>query len=197
MKLLPPVIMLLFSAFPAEGGFWQETGTESTATFAGGCFWCMQPPFDKLDGVISTVVGYTGGTTPNPTYEEVSEGGTGYVEAIKIVYNPQKITYEKLLEVFWRNIDPTARNRQFCDVGTQYRSIIFYKDERQKHLAEKSKLELLKTRFKEIATEILPTQKFYAAEDYHQEFYKKDPIRYNFYHDNCGRDQILDELWKE
>ena len=165
------------------------------ATFAGGCFWCMEGPFDKLDGVKSTTSGYIGGDKKNPTYEEVSSGGTGHAEAVEIVYDPAKVSYEKLLEVFWRNIDPLVRDRQFCDVGTQYRSAIFFHDELQKRLAEASKAEVQK-RFKQpIVTEIVPAAKFYPAEEYHQDFYKKNPIRYKFYRTGCGRDRRLQELW--
>jgi peptide-methionine (S)-S-oxide reductase len=167
-----------------------------TATFAGGCFWCMQPEFDGLEGVISTTVGYTGGHTKNPTYEEVSAGGTGHAESIQIVYDPSKISYAKLLEIFWHNIDPTVKDAQFCDHGHQYRSAIFYHNEEQKKLAEQSKEELINSgRFKRVETEIVPASTFYPAEEYHQEYYKKNPIRYKFYRYTCGRDQRLRELW--
>lgn len=167
------------------------------ATFAGGCFWCMEPPYDKLDGVISTTSGYIGGDKPNPTYEEVSAGGTGHAEAIEVLYNPTKISYTTLLDVFWRNIDPTTRDRQFCDVGHQYRTAIFYHDEEQKRLAEESRAELEKTKpFPEpIVTEIVPAGVFTPAEEYHQDYYLKNPIRYRFYRYTCGRDQRLEELW--
>lgn len=168
-----------------------------TAIFAGGCFWCMEAPFDKLDGVASTTSGYTGGHEENPTYREVSAGGTGHVEAVRIVYDPGKVSYERLLEVFWRNIDPTDDTGQFCDHGPQYRSAIFYLDEGQKRLAEKSKRELEESgRITEpIATEIRAAGKFYPAEDYHQDYYRKNPVRYKFYRYNCGRDKRLRELW--
>src|SRR5881396_2628705 len=167
------------------------------ATFAGGCFWCMEPPFDKLEGVISTTSGYTGGHKKNPTYEEVSSGGTGHAESVRVAYNPAKIDYQKLLEVFWHNIDPTTPNRQFCDRGTQYRSAIFYHDEEQKRLALASKKAIEDSkRFKEpIVTQIEPAGVFYPAEEYHQDFYKKDPVRYKTYRIGCGRDQRLKELW--
>ncbi len=167
------------------------------ATFAGGCFWCMQPPFDKLDGVISTTAGYTGGHTKNPTYEEVSAGGTGHAESVQIIYDPAKISYEKLLDVFWHNIDPTVRNRQFCDMGNQYRTAIFYNNETQRRLAEASKISLEKTKpFKgPIVTEITRATDFYPAEEYHQEYHKKNPIRYKYYRYTCGRDRRLRELW--
>lgn len=167
------------------------------ATFAGGCFWCMEHPFDSLVGVASVRSGYTGGTKKNPTYEDVSAGGTGHAEAVQIVYDPAKIGYGKLLDVFWHNIDPTTPDRQFCDVGTQYRSAIFYHDEEQQRLAEESKRELEKSKpFQgSIATEITRATEFYPAEEYHQQYYKKNPIRYKFYRYNCGRDQRLKELW--
>jgi peptide-methionine (S)-S-oxide reductase len=174
-------------AAPAKG--------RARATFAGGCFWCMEPPFDKLDGVISTTSGYTGGQKRNPTYEEVSSGGTGHAEAVEIVYDPSKVSYEKLLDVFWKNIDPLAKDRQFCDAGTQYRSAIFYHDETQKRLAEASKAEVQK-RFKQpFATQIVAASQFYPAEEYHQDYYKKNPVRYKFYRTGCGRDRRLEEVW--
>jgi peptide-methionine (S)-S-oxide reductase len=167
------------------------------ATFAGGCFWCMEPPYDKLDGVVSTTSGYIGGHTENPTYEAVSAGGTGHAEAVEITYDPARIGYAKLLDVFWRNIDPTVRNRQFCDVGDQYRSAIFYHDAEQRRLAEQSKAALEKSRPfpKPIVTEIVPAGVFTPAEAYHQDYYLKNPVRYKFYRYRCGRDQRLEELW--
>jgi peptide-methionine (S)-S-oxide reductase len=167
------------------------------ATFAGGCFWCMEPPFDKLDGVVSTTSGYTGGRTPNPTYQQVSAGGTGHAEAVEVLYDPKKVSYEKLLEVFWRNVDPTAGDHQFCDYGNQYRSEIFFHNDEQKRLAEASMaaLEASKTFKDPIVTRIAPAATFYPAEEYHQDFYKKNPIRYKFYRYNCGRDKRLRELW--
>jgi peptide-methionine (S)-S-oxide reductase len=167
------------------------------ATFAGGCFWCMEPPYDKLDGVISTTSGYTGGQKKNPTYEEVSSGRTGHAEAVEVVYDPKKINYEKLLDVFWHNIDPTVKDQQFCDVGSQYRTGIFYHDEEQKRLAEASKAAIEKSKpFKgAIVTEITRAMEFYPAEDYHQDYYLKNPVRYKFYRSGCGRDNRLKQLW--
>lgn len=167
------------------------------ATFAGGCFWCMEPPFDKLEGVISTTAGYTGGHEKDPTYQEVSAGGTGHAEAVQVVYDPEKISYSKLLEVFWHNIDPITPNRQFCDVGSQYRTAIFYHNEEQQRLAEQSKEELEESDriTQPIVTEIVPAEEFYVAEDYHQDYYQKNPLRYRFYRYSCGRDQRLEELW--
>ena len=173
------------------------TGATAKATFAGGCFWCMEQPFDLLPGVISTTSGYIGGTKKNPTYQEVSSGRTGHTEAVEVIYDPKKISYEKLLEVFWFNIDPTVRDKQFCDVGSQYRSGIFYHDEAQKKAAEASKAALQKSKpFKgDIVTEITAATEFTAAEDYHQDFYVKSPTRYKFYRSGCGRDARLKELW--
>jgi peptide-methionine (S)-S-oxide reductase len=157
----------------------------------------MEPPFDKLPGVISTTSGYTGGHKQQPTYHEVSAGGTGHAEAVQVVYDPQKVSYEKLLEVFWHNIDPTQKDGQFCDHGNQYRTAIFYHDETQKQLAEASKTQLQSTKpFQgEIVTEIVPAGEFYPAEDYHQDYYLKNPLRYKFYRTTCGRDQRLQTLW--
>jgi peptide-methionine (S)-S-oxide reductase len=172
-----------------------EPAKTAIATFAGGCFWCVEADFDKVAGVISTTSGYTGGRTANPSYEEVSRGGTGHAEAVEIVYDPVKVSYEKLLDVFWHNIDPLAKDRQFCDHGDQYRSAIFYHDEKQRSLAEASKA-AVQARFKQtIATEIKAAGPFYKAEEYHQDYYLKNPIRYKFYRFNCGRDARLEELW--
>jgi peptide-methionine (S)-S-oxide reductase len=167
------------------------------ALFAGGCFWCMEPAFDKLAGVKAVISGYTGGHKKNPTYEEVSSGATGHAEAIEITYDPAVISYAKLLDVFWRNTDPTVKDRQFCDVGAQYRTAIWYQNEEQRRLAEESKKTLEKShRFKgHIYTEITQATQFYPAEDYHQKYYQKNPLRYKFYRYNCGRDQRLKELW--
>jgi peptide-methionine (S)-S-oxide reductase len=167
------------------------------ATFAGGCFWCMEAPFDKIDGVISTTSGYIGGKKKDPTYREVSSGTTGHTEAVQVVYDPKKVTYEKLLYVFWRNIDPTVRDQQFCDVGSQYRSGIFFHDDAQKKAAEESKSALMKAKsFKgDLVTEITAATEFYPAEDYHQDYYKKNPTRYAFYRSGCGRDDKLKALW--
>jgi peptide-methionine (S)-S-oxide reductase len=181
---------VVHAAAPTSG-----TTPTAKATFAGGCFWCMEPPYDELEGVISTISGYIGGTKKNPTYEEVSGGSTGHAEAVQIAYDPTKISYEKLLDVFWRNIDPLTANAQFCDSGSQYRSAIFYHDEAQKNLAEGSK-KRLQSRFKQpIVTEIVRATEFYPAEDYHQDYYKKNPVRYKIYRYGCGRDQRLQELW--
>ncbi len=166
-----------------------------TAIFAGGCFWCMEAPFDKTQGVVETTVGYTGGEQPDPTYEQVSAGLTNHTEAIRIVYDPSKVTYQQLLDVFWRNIDPTVKDRQFCDVGKQYRSAIFYQTEEERRLAETSKEQLLLEGIPEVYTEIVPAKTFYLAEEYHQDYYKKNPLRYRYYRSSCGRDKRLSELW--
>lgn len=167
------------------------------ATFAGGCFWCMEHPFDQLPGVVSVTLGYTGGTLKNPTYQEVSAGGTGHAEAVQIAYDPARVSYQKLVEVFWHNIDPTVRDRQFCDSGSQYRSGIFYHSEEQRMIAEQSReaLERNKPFSGAIVTEITQASDFYPAEDYHQQYYKKNPLRYKLYRTSCGRDNRLQELW--
>jgi peptide-methionine (S)-S-oxide reductase len=195
--ILSTLLLLSIAIAPAHAASAADNPTLAKATFAGGCFWCMEHPFDQLDGVISVTSGYTGGHKKQPTYEEVSAGGTGHAEAVQIVYDPSKITYEKLLDVFWHNIDPTVANRQFCDSGTQYRSGIFYHDEHQRRLAEESKQALeASKRFKvPIVTEITAASEFYLAEDYHQRYYEKNPVRYKFYRYSCGRDQRLHELW--
>ncbi len=172
-------------------------GPKAKAIFAGGCFWCVEEAFEKVEGVVSVTSGYIGGETPNPTYKQVSAGGTGYAEAVEIVYDPDQVTYNQLLDVFWKNIDPTTPDQQFCDKGDQYRSAIFYLDESQMRLAEESKkrVEQTKTFAEPVVTEITMATKFYLAEDYHQDFYKRNPVRYKFYKWNCGRAQRLEELW--
>ncbi len=167
------------------------------ATFAGGCFWCVESDFEKVDGVVEVISGYTGGQKKNPTYEEVSAGGTGHVEAVQVLYDPKKISYEDLLEVFWRHVDPTDPDGQFVDRGQQYRTAIFYQDTEEKRLAEKSKRDLEASRRfdKPIATEILPLNGFYRAEDYHQDYYKTHAVRYKYYRWNSGRDQFLKKVW--
>ncbi len=167
------------------------------ATFAGGCFWCMEQPFDKLKGVVSTTSGYIAGQVKNPTYRQVSSGGTGHTEAVQIVFDPAQVSYQDLLRVFWHNIDPLAVDRQFCDGGNQYRTGIYTHDEEQLRLAGESKQELVRSgRFdRPIATEIEPASEFYPAEDYHQDYYRKNPMRYKTYRTGCGRDRRLKELW--
>ena len=172
-------------------------GPTAKATFAGGCFWCMQPPFEDLPGVVATTVGYTGGQTRNPTYEQVSAGGTGHAESVQIAYDPSRISYEQLLDVFWHNIDPLTADAQFCDHGNQYRTAIFYHDDTQKRLAEASKQAIAKSLKVPgpIVTEIVPAGQFWPAEEYHQDYSKKNPVRYRFYRYTCGRDKRLAEVW--
>jgi peptide-methionine (S)-S-oxide reductase len=177
-----------------------KPGTQSSlakATFAGGCFWCMEEAYDKIPGVTSTTSGYMGGKTKKPTYEQVSSGGTGHAEIVQVEYDPAKVSYEKLLEVFWRNIDPTQRDAQFCDHGSQYRSAIFYHTPEQQKAAEASKAQLEKTKpFKgEIVTQLASAAEFYAAEDYHQDYHLKNPVRYKLYKTGCGREARLQALW--
>lgn len=205
--LLPALIVVIAGC--ANGHTERQDKSESTmntdssvfetATFAGGCFWCMQPPYDDLPGIISTTVGYTGGTVANPSYEEVSSGETGHLEAVQIVFDSSQTSYKELLDVFWKNIDPTNDYGQFADWGSQYRTAIFYHGERQKKLAEESKKELEASgKFsRPIVTAIRPAQKFYPAEDYHQEFYKKNPLRYNSYKVGSGRAGFLKKTWKD
>lgn len=169
----------------------------AVATFAGGCFWCMEPPYDKLPGVLSTTSGYMGGAKKNPTYEEVSGGATGHTEVVQVLYDPSKVSYEKLLDVFWVNVDPTVKDRQFCDVGSQYRTAIFVGSPEQRKAAEASKAALEKSKpFKDaIVTPIVDAGEFWPAEDYHQDYYQKNPVRYAYYRTGCGRDARLKQLW--
>ena len=193
------LLAIFFFAAAVSGSAGAQTPAAATAkaTFAGGCFWCMEPPFDKLDGVISTTSGYTGGSKVNPTYQEVSAGSTGHTEAVQVVYDPKKVSYEKLLDVFWHNVDPTQKDGQFCDHGSQYRTGIFAHDTEQKRLAEASKAALEKSKpFKaSIVTDIVAATTFYPAEDYHQDYYVKNPVRYKLYRTGCGRDARLKDLW--
>jgi len=196
---------LAFAALAARQPAVRAAGTAQAApspglaraTFAGGCFWCMEPPYEKLPGVVEVISGYTGGRQPNPTYEEVSSGGTGHLEAVQVVYDPARVSYAKLLEVFWRNVDPTTPNRQFCDVGEQYGTAILYDDEEQKRLALESKAQLERSKpfAQPIVTPVLAASEFYRAEEYHQDYYKKNPVRYRLYRFNCGRDRRLTQLW--
>jgi len=181
-----------------DSGMSKDNGYE-VATFAGGCFWCIQPPFDKLNGVVKTTVGYTGGKEKNPTYEQVSSGTTGHAESIEIIYDPKKITYDEILQVFWMNINPMDSGGQFVDRGTQYRPAIFYHSEAQKKAAEASKKKLEESgRFdKPIVVEIVEATEFYPAEDYHQKFYQKNPVRYKSYRWGSGRDQFIEKYWGE
>ncbi len=167
----------------------------ATAIFAGGCFWCMEPPFDALAGVTATTTGFTDGHKVNPSYKEVASGGTGHVEALQIRYDTTQVSYQQLLDVFWRNIDPFDDGGQFCDRGPEYLSAIFYHNEAQKKLAQQSKTAIEKRLGHAVTTAIRPAAQFYAAEDYHQDYYRKNPVRYRYYRYSCGRDQRLEELW--
>lgn len=196
LRVLLVVTALAIPFGPLQAQSKPAPGLE-VATFAGGCFWCMEGPFDVLPGVVSTTSGYTGGHKVNPTYEEVTTGKTGHTEVVQVVYDPRKVSYRQLLEVFWRNIDPTTPNAQFCDHGSQYRSGIFYHTEEQLRLAKASRDHIERTKsFREpIVTEITPAKAFYRAEEYHQDYYKKNPLRYKYYRANCGRDDRLEQLW--
>jgi peptide-methionine (S)-S-oxide reductase len=186
------------SGFAAsDGGERTDPKTKARAIFAGGCFWCIEPPYDRLEGVISTTSGYIGGSVANPTYEQVSSGNTGHAEAVEVVYDPEKVSYDMLLKVFWRNIDPLDGGGQFCDRGSQYRSAIFYLDEAQKQSAEAS-VEALQSskRFTDpVRTEVVMATEFYPAEEYHQNYYQENPLRYKYYRWGCGRDSRLEALW--
>lgn len=184
LKFMFATLFLFSSCFAAQ----------ATAIFAAGCFWCVQADFNKVPGVLNTIAGYTGGTSKNPTYQQVSSGTTNYVEAVEVFYDPSKVSYADLLQVYWHNVDPMDANGQFCDKGNSYKAVIFYSNITQHKLAEQSK-QLLLTKFKINAVKISPATTFYPAEDYHQNYYKKNPIRYKFYRLTCGRDQRLKELW--
>ena len=192
-------VLGLLAAAPASSQAPAPAAKPATAkaTFAGGCFWCVEEIYDKVPGVISTVSGYMGGVQKNPTYEQVSSGRTGHAEVVQVEYDPSKVTYARLVDIFWRNIDPTQKDGQFCDHGPHYRSAIFYHDVEQKRLAEGSRLNLSKNKpFKgEIVTEITKATEFYPAEGYHQDFHTKSPTRYKFYKSGCGRDARLQQLW--
>jgi methionine-S-sulfoxide reductase len=190
------VEILVMSSADMHGGR-KDVGLIKKATFAGGCFWCMQPPYDKIKGVISTRAGYTGGHKKNPTYEEVCRGATGHAEAVEVTYDPSQISYQELLALFWRNIDPTAKDRQFADQGTQYRTAIFYHDDEQRRLAVESKEALEQSgKFPHpVVTEIVPASEFYPAEDYHQAYYVKNPVRYGLYRVGSGRESFIRNVW--
>jgi peptide-methionine (S)-S-oxide reductase len=194
--ILRSLVLALFAAFVAGAA---SAAPTATAVFAGGCFWCEETAFVGIPGVLSVTSGYTGGQVKNPTYEQVGAGVTGHAESVQVAFDPVKISYEKLLDVFWRNVDPFQANGQFCDHGTQYRSAIFYADDAQRKAAEESKRRLEEQpRFKgKIVTQIVAAGPFYRAEEYHQEFYKKNPVRYHEYRNGCGRDARLREIWGE
>jgi peptide-methionine (S)-S-oxide reductase len=196
-KLLALAVVIAASAHaegPAKPGVVPPGG--ATAIFAGGCFWCIEKDFEKLPGVIEVESGYTAGKTPNPSYEQVSAGATGHTEAVRVIYDPQKVGYAQLVDYFWRHIDPTVKDRQFCDVGTQYRSGIYWANDAERKIAEASRDALLKSgKFKTIHTELAPATNFWLAETYHQDYYKKNPVRYNYYRKSCGRDARVEEIW--
>jgi peptide-methionine (S)-S-oxide reductase len=194
--LIPAFLLALLAApTPAQA---QAPAAQARAIFAGGCFWCTEADFEKLPGVIEAQSGYTGGKEPDPTYEQVSNGHTGHAEAVRVTYDPARVSYAQLVDYFWRTIDPTVKNRQFCDIGSQYRSAIFYMDEAQRQVAQASKAALEQSgKLSQIHTEIAPAGRFYPAEEYHQDYYQKNSVRYHFYRLSCGRDARLKSIWGE
>lgn len=189
-------VLFIYTGFSHAEDKLNDGNPYEKATFASGCFWCTQHDFDQVKGVVSTTAGYTGGETVNPTYQEVSAGGTGHVESVLVEYDPKVVNYQELLNFYWHTIDPTRNDGQFCDKGNQYRPVIFYHNENQKELAEKYKNKLIaENKIKPILVDILPAKTFYPAEEYHQNYYKKNPYRYKFYRYNCGRDNRLNEIW--
>ena len=192
--LIGALSLIAGSAFAADS----KPASEATAVFAGGCFWCVEADFDKLPGVTKTESGYAGGKQPHPTYHDVSAGGTGHAEVVRITYDPKVVSYEKLLDYFWHHVDPTVKDQQFCDIGNQYRTAILYENDAQKASALASKSALEKSgRLPHVYTEIAPAGAFYPAEEYHQDYYTKNPVRYKYYRYNCGRDARIKEVWKE
>ncbi len=190
------ISLLLLALMMSVGGQAMAAVKHATAIFAGGCFWCMQSDMNKVPGVEKTVVGYTGGHTKDPTYEQVSAGGTGHLEAIEVTFDPAKLSYKELLNVYWHDIDPTDASGQFCDKGHQYTSAIFTQGREQKEIAEQSKQALIDSdKFKHVVTVIRPATKFYPAKTYHQDYYKKNPLRYRYYRYSCGRDARLKKIW--
>ena len=194
MKKIVVIALVACAAFALIARAAAPPAPRAVATFAGGCFWCMVHPFDSIPGVVKVTSGYTGGRMPHPTYEEVSSGMTGHREAVQIVYDPRRVSYARLLDVFWHNVDPTNREGQFCDFGEQYRSAIYYHDAAQQQLAASSK-KAVAARLHEVYTDVLPASAFWPAEEEHQEYYRKHPVRYKFYRFNCGRDRRLEQLW--
>ena len=198
MKLFTTAIAGIVAVLALTSGttFAQSATPSATAIFAGGCFWCVEADFEKLPGVLGAESGYTGGKSANPTYKTIGAGGTGHTEAVRVTYDPSKVTYASLLEFFWKHIDPTVKDQQFCDVGDQYRSAIYYDSEDQRAVIEASKTAILKAgKVKIIYTEIAKASTFYIAEDYHQDYYKKNPVRYSYYRNGCGRDARLAQIW--
>ncbi|WP_445355768.1 peptide-methionine (S)-S-oxide reductase MsrA [Microbulbifer sp. EKSA008] len=188
------IIALLFLSL-ASISLAQDSSNIRTAIFAGGCFWCMEPPFDKVDGVLETSSGYSGGHVKNPTYEQVSSGGTGHAEVVQVKYDANKVSYSDLLNIFWHNVDPFDSGGQFCDRGDQYRAEVFYGSQEEKVLAEESKKKVEAELGKKVVTQIKPAATFYPAEAYHQDYYQRNPLRYKYYRYRCGRDKRLEEVW--
>ena len=198
MRIFAVIACLLVLSAPAAAEPLADPGDEyAAATFAGGCFWCVEHAYDQVDGVVRTISGYTDGDERNPTYSQVAAGRTGHTEAVRVVYDPSAVSYERLLEVFWYNIDPTVSDRQFCDTGSQYRTGIFYHDDEQRRLAERSRDAIADSGIlpAPIVTPIEPAGDFWVAEDYHQDYHRKNPFRYKFYYSACGREDRLEELW--
>ncbi|WP_413663162.1 peptide-methionine (S)-S-oxide reductase MsrA [Microbulbifer sp. CNSA002] len=192
--MMRSIIALLFLSL-ASISLAQDSSNIRTAIFAGGCFWCMEPPFDKVDGVLETTSGYSGGHVKNPTYEQVSSGGTGHAEVVQVKYDTNKVSYSDLLNIFWHNVDPFDSGGQFCDRGDQYRAEIFYGNQEEKVLAEESKKKVEAELGKKVVTQIKPAATFYPAEAYHQDYYQRNPLRYKYYRYRCGRDKRLEEVW--
>jgi peptide-methionine (S)-S-oxide reductase len=192
---MPRLLLSLIAAVVLAGAAFAQTPERAVATFAGGCFWCVESDFDHVPGVTETISGYTGGTVANPTYQQVSAGGTGHAESVEIYYDPRKVTYAQLLDYFWHHVDPTVKDRQFCDYGHQYRTAIFVHSDEERKLAEASKKKVEAELKVPIYTEIVQAGPFYKAEDYHQDFYVKNPTKYKFYRWNCGRDQRIEQIW--
>ncbi|HEY1059538.1 MAG TPA: peptide-methionine (S)-S-oxide reductase MsrA [Limnobacter sp.] len=196
MKRVPMILAGLLLSLGASIGSTTWAAATQTAVFAGGCFWCTESDFDKVPGVLKTTSGYAGGTERNPTYEQVGSGKTGHAEAVQVEFDPARVSYAQLVEHYWKTIDPTVKDRQFCDVGRQYRTAIFYSNDEQKKIAQDSLARLVSSkRFSVVYTEVAPVVGFYPAEEYHQDYYKKNPIRYNYYRSRCGRDDRLVEVW--
>jgi len=196
LSLTASIVLLVGSVALAADAPPARSADTAMAIFAGGCFWCIEADFEKLSGVIEAESGYTAGKAPNPTYRQVSAGGTGHTEAVRVSYDPVKVSYQQLVDYFWRHIDPTVKDRQFCDVGTQYRTGIYWQTEAERKIAEGSRDALLKSgKLARIHTEIVAASAFYPAEEYHQDYYKKNPIRYAYYRKSCGRDARVQEIW--
>jgi peptide-methionine (S)-S-oxide reductase len=192
------ILLLLITALGIAQGQLRAQAATAKATFGGGCFWCMEEVMDKVPGVLSTTSGYTGGSKKSPTYEQVSSGGTGHVEVVEVVYDPARVSYQRLLDAFWRNIDPTTKDRQFCDGGSQYRAAIFYHDAEQKQQALASKQKIVSSKkFKQVHVDVQQASEFYPAEEYHQDYYTKNPVRYKYYKFSCGREQRLERVWRK